>query len=137
MIDKGLSSLFFIGFISFTSFYCLNYHQTHASCSDIGTSVFMVALGLLVIINFVIFLIMRGLRKRMLFGIQMDKEIAAHRNTNSSLDSYLLRTHQPIEMADTRSSSRPLDVAARLPAPRAKPSDHNYINLISSGLHRM
>lgn len=131
IIDLGCSSLLYMGIIGYIIFYCVNYSYTHDQCYHSYTSCIMAILGVLIIINFMIYLIIRGLKKRMVFGIELDKRIATHRSTTTSLDGYFERNHRAIESVDSSRSENPTDVVAGMPTTRAKHNNHNYINLIT------
>lgn len=70
----------------------------------------------------------------MVFGIELDKRIATHRSTTTSLDGYFERNHRAIESVDSNRSENPTDVVAGLPISREKPNNHNYINVITHQL---
>lgn len=122
MIDMAISSFIFIGLINGIGLYCLNFNRYQCNHS----SIFMGVFGILIIINLIFYLMTRGLKKRMIFGMNLDRTFARDHRPNENLES-----------RNTRNENV-LDIAARIPSPsprtfrREQQQSHpTYINVIN------
>lgn len=125
MFETVLSSAALLSVLSYSTYYCLDFDGERNMCHHFYTIIILITFAAMIIINLIFYAVVNGLRKRMIFAVDLDRRLQTNRTTMTSLDNFLTQNQDIIETSN-ESAYDPV----RMPTPRKKLPYNTYVNLI-------